>query len=453
MKINPVPSTDIILTRFITPITRWWGPRKDLDEETRKAFKLHTLGIVFSSTFFGIIGLTGLVLKKTMGAGDWFISIQHTAQLSMLVFSIFWVQFLEYTDHRRFIRMVGWLGRGGMLLAAFVVTPLPLVILIMMSGIGMSAFIPAANRIMQSNYSENIRGELVGYLFSRSTLTVIFCSLVFSYILDQFPQAYRILFPAGAVMGIIGAYAISCMPVHGHRQSKSLPDEIRRRGTWPVLGDIFVTPLRESWQFLKTEKEFMKFEGFFFLYGCGVISSWPLLTILLTDYLNLSYVKATIILAVIPNAVTLLLSPAMGRIYDRFNPLLIMSASTLLLGFYTVIMFFAHSFTIALIGVFFQALGMLGVHFAWSLSSIYFAGDKPAEPFMSMHVSLTGLRGIIAPFLGVALAQYLSLHKAFLLSTVFLWLCAFCMWRMHLKHRKKTPAATPAEEPAGDHVT
>ena len=48
-------------------------------------------------------------------------------------------------------------------------------------------------------------------------------------------------------------------------------------------------------------------------------------------------------------------------------------------------------------------LGMGGGKLAWNLGHLHFAPREEAELYMGIHVSLTGLRGLIAPLTGMLL--------------------------------------------------
>ncbi len=50
-----------------------------------------------------------------------------------------------------------------------------------------------------------------------------------------------------------------------------------------------------------------------------------------------------------------------------------------------------------------QGLGMGGGAIAWTIGHLHFAEPEKAEIYMGIHVTLTGVRGLAAPFLGAAL--------------------------------------------------
>jgi hypothetical protein len=58
------------------------------------------------------------------------------------------------------------------------------------------------------------------------------------------------------------------------------------------------------------------------------------------------------------------------------------------------------------IGRIFEGLALSGGAIAWNIGHLHFADDDKAELYMGIHVSLTGLRGLIAPFLGTLVYEY-----------------------------------------------
>ena len=198
-----------------------------------------------------------------------------------------------------------------------------------------------------------------------------------------------------------------------------------------IIGDAW----RQTRDFIRRERAFMRYQYWFFLYGCGFMSAAPLLIILVTDILHLSYVRATIILTVAPQLALLLLSPLVGKLYDRVNPILTMVWATLLLGFYSLSMTQCNTFSIALAAIMLYSVAMVGVNMSWSLCSLYFAGHKRSEPFSSMHVAMTGLRALIAPWLGVLALRFVDLHTAYLIPAGFFFACTAGMWRLHRRRQ------------------
>jgi hypothetical protein len=80
----------------------------------------------------------------------------------------------------------------------------------------------------------------------------------------------------------------------------------------------------------------------------------------------------------------------------------------------------------------------------WNLGHNEFATPENSGDYMAVHVMLTGLRGFVAPFVGVYLFEYLRQHEmgyALFIFSVILnliaWLGYISMYRRDLKDPPK----------------
>jgi len=63
----------------------------------------------------------------------------------------------------------------------------------------------------------------------------------------------------------------------------------------------------------------------------------------------------------------------------------------------------------------------------------FFAKEKDASAFQAVHVSLTGLRGLIAPLLGYLVLKYFGLTTVFALASLLFFIASAGMWSLE-KH-------------------
>jgi hypothetical protein len=93
----------------------------------------------------------------------------------------------------------------------------------------------------------------------------------------------------------------------------------------------------------------------------------------------------------------------------------------------------------ALRGIFY-GLGRGGGALAWYLGHLHFAKPAEAELYMGIHVSLTGLRGLIAPLMGMWLYQIMG-WPVWLIALAFS-LTSLCMfsWMAQRERREGPPA-------------
>jgi len=75
---------------------------------------------------------------------------------------------------------------------------------------------------------------------------------------------------------------------------------------------------------------------------------------------------------------------------------------------------------IVFIAYFIFGVAMTAVNVSWNMSSIFFAGKEDASMYQSVHVTMTGIRGLIAPALGFALLRIFNITAVFVVAAGFL---------------------------------
>lgn len=423
---QPVPFRSLNRFGFLVPVLHLGWPRR-LSAETSRVFRWHMAAAYLEGAFQGCVALIGLLLRKKLQASDAEIALMQSAQTGVMIFSLFWTYVMLRADRALLTRMAGTFGRGVFLLCAVIFTPLPLIGVMTLFGLGQSLMLPAVGRMLQNSYTNEERGRLFGYITTHTTFVNLTLSLALARTLDHWPEGYRVLLPLGGLAGIGTAWIYAHMLKFTDGGADGEASEAPAGGVFALLGEA----ARQTLAFVRAEREFMRYQRWFFLYGCGFMSAQPLLLILLTDVLHVTYVQGALLQTVIPQLALLLLSPLVGKLYDRANPVLTMVWSALLLGAFAVVMTQCDSFAIALAGIVLYSVAMVGINLSWSLCSLYFAGERRVEPFYSLHVAMTGLRALIAPWLGVLALHQLDIHLAFYLPAIFFFACAAGMFRLH----------------------
>jgi predicted MFS family arabinose efflux permease len=191
---------------------------------------------------------------------------------------------------------------------------------------------------------------------------------------------------------------------------------------------ILLDPIHRSLHLLKENKAFAAFERSFSIYGMGFIMMQPIIPIYMVDKLNLSYTNNFLAKGVLSQIGLLLLSPIIGKLHDRMHPFRFISASFALLMVFPILFvissLWAGEPVVAVVIVFIAytifGVAMAGINVAWNMSSIFFAGKDDASMYQSVHVTMTGIRGMIAPVLGFALLKLVGLTSVFIVAAGFL---------------------------------
>jgi MFS family permease len=193
---------------------------------------------------------------------------------------------------------------------------------------------------------------------------------------------------------------------------------------------------------LKSNPDFAAFEKNFSIYGLGFLMVIPVIPILLVERLHMNYTNTFIAKGILSQVGILLFSPLFGKLHDhkdifQFGSLVFGILAIYQFGFVLATLSSSVIFAsiIVLISYLIYGIAMSGVNVTWTMGSIYFAGDEDASMFQSVHITLTGIRGLIAPLFGFAI------YRVFGLTAVFLVAC-FCeiyVSRLsYLRYKKRT---------------
>jgi hypothetical protein len=87
-------------------------------------------------------------------------------------------------------------------------------------------------------------------------------------------------------------------------------------------------------------------------------------------------------------------------------------------------------------------VGMSGINVAWSLGPVSFAGDRDASRYSGAHVTLTGVRGTIAPLLGAVGLIYLGFNAVFIASAGLFLLGSAGMIHVGMRYGRLRSAPT-----------
>ena len=130
------------------------------------------------------------------------------------------------------------------------------------------------------------------------------------------------------------------------------------------------------------------------------------LVFLVTRELQASYTMSIMITMVIPFAVSLVALPLWALYLDRVHVAQFRARQSILWVLaqaLTLVGASLGSFTWLMIGRFIMGVARGGGTLAWQLGHNDFAKPDQLSAYMGIHVTLTGVRGAIAPFLGMAL--------------------------------------------------
>jgi MFS family permease len=242
--------------------------------------------------------------------------------------------------------------------------------------------------LMVGIYTENYPSHRRGRLLSQSIVLAVLMAALYGWlggaVLDRNTAAWPAVFGLMAAAAAIAAWALRQVP--------------SRAAAIPTTRNPFDS-LSYTWR----DPVFGGMLGVWMLMGLGNLLVLPLrVEYMANPHFGVDATNAEIalVVAIIPSLVRVVTTHAWGWLFDRFNFFIIRSV---LNGLFLIgILLFFHSrslWALGLAGGFF-GLAMAGGNIAWSLWVTKFAPAGKVPAYMSAHTFATGVRGVLAPFVG-----------------------------------------------------
>ncbi|MCK4695917.1 MAG: MFS transporter [Candidatus Cloacimonetes bacterium] len=406
-----------------------------LDRLEKQTFFLLLLGAFFNGFVISSFLMYDVIAKKALHALDWQITILVMLWPVSNLFSIWWGKVLEHSRSlSKFFVLTAIIGRLPLVLMLFVTNYFQYLILLLLLFSFNALVSPAQNAIYQINFKPKNRGEVFGYIASLVTVTILCFNFLGGKLLDINENLFRHFY---VVVGIFGCYSALIMATIKVKKKRYF--EVKET---IVLKKLFWKPVVRTIEVMKKNKNFAIFERNFFIYGVGFMVLLPAIPKYLVEILQMDYTQNFLAKGIISQIGILFLAPLAGKIFDRQHPALFTFMAFGLLGLYPGILlissFFINSGFVNYIVYFaFLVFGivMSAIFISWSISSIYFAGDEDVSMYQSVHVTLTGLRGLFAPFLGYLILKTLGVQAVFVCAILLFCTASFLSYRQYISKK------------------
>jgi hypothetical protein len=256
--------------------------------------------------------------------------------------------------------------------------------------------------VWTSNYPRNVLARVTGRIVIVSSLAVAAASAAIGWALETRVVDPRLVYGVGMVAGLLGAWLYRQMRVR--REFRLLYEE-------SAIGTIEPFSLRMLGQILRADASFREYMFWMGLYGAGSLALTAQLVLIFTEQLHLPSWMQIALLSVVPLATVPLFTPWWARLFDGSHIIVYRSRQGwALVGAWAVTCIATLTGWIPLlwIGAVLLGAAFAGANLGWHLGHNDFASLGRSQHYMGVHVTLTGVRGAIAPALGVLLYQWLE---------------------------------------------
>lgn len=268
-----------------------------------------------------------------------------------------------------------------------------------------SGIITVRPTIWRANYPRNIRAGVVGRFGLMEVIFIAIFSLAIGAVLDHAPRWHTPLVILAALAGV-GAI-VSLMRLRVRDERKVLAEEASRAIMKPWHGPACV------WRTLRGDPDYARFMWCLFLLGFGNLMIPSISVLILKDEFGLSYLPSIVAMTIIPRIVQACAIPMWAKLLNRAHVVRFRSIHSwtfVVAGAAFVLGAQLHSAEAIFIATALMGLGFGGGALAWNLGHTDFAPVSETSEYMAAHLTLNGLRGIIAPFVSVGLFELLRNH-------------------------------------------
>jgi len=398
----------------------------------RRTFRLHLASSVLEGVAGGVILIHDFFARRTLEAAAWQITILVSLWPVASLVSVYFADGLDGGGRvGRILVLAGLLGRLPMALMALsgsIYAFLPL------AGLFYASFAvakPAQNLIIQANYGETKRGEIFSWTWGVYAAVAGFTSIGAGALLDAYEEGYRLLLPLEACAGLGALALLAAVPA---APLPGAPVCQQRRG--------LARSFRKGLEILRDDPAYRRVERNFMVYGLAFMVVLPALPILADQDLGLTYMEVGLARGILGQVVAILVMPWFGRRLDRLGPagfsshvFAILVAYAALIGLSPCLSFPARGFWFCA-GYLAYGIGMGGLHLVWHIGSMYYAPRGMVAIYQGIHVSLTGLRGLTGPLIGLVVLQTCGTRWPFALSALLFLAAALLMAKQAKAERR-----------------
>ncbi len=403
--------------------------RIDLSTNEKKVFGLHLVYSTIEGILAGVVVLNEFVFIKSLRGTEMQLALLFQASIIVFIFSVVIHELVKRFKKKHILKGTALITRTPLLLILFFPRKvLPdeamvfyhyfFLLIFVFYYLSMPIVYPIINSILKNNYSHSHFGTFYSYATMTSKIVMMITTFVFGWMLDNNPFSFIYVYPAMGILGIISLFLLSGAVKEDYLQTGE--------PVLPVMSSLGKS-LRDMKAIIRSNKPYRDFEVGFMIYGFSFMLTASVITIFLVEQLKLNYTSIAFYKNSY-NVIAILLLPFFGNLIGRIEPrkfaaftFLTLLMHLFFLGlseyfpyywdvgayrfYYLVVAAFAWS------GLFAASMSLL-----WNIGSAYFCSDDDAAAYQSVHLSMVGVRAIIAPLFGIWLYQGIGFTGVFVLG-------------------------------------
>lgn len=367
----------------------------------RQTYWAHLSMFILSAPFNAMVMYAPFLAIKTFNAKEWapFLSAIIPAAHLLAVFftrainrsnKTSWVVWPMIFSNLIFVAFI-WVDRQTGWLFALV---------IILSLLFRAPIISAQSAIFRTNYPPALRS----YALSVPMAFQMGANALFAWqggrMFDKNEDWVIPFFLIAAGLGILGAWSFNRVRVDPAAAAAIPPSSEPERGYFDGIAHQFRGLLRNP--------AFFRYQLSYMFFGAGSVAVGAILPFYLQEDFGASHEQATGAINVVPMFTIALTLPLWGWILDRSNPLVMRAVTTGVWAITPLMLLYVTTMKGVYGAQLIQGIVWSGSTLIWWLGVNYFARAHEVANLMSLHQTLTGIRGVFAPFMGVWLGHLIG---------------------------------------------
>jgi MFS family permease len=260
--------------------------------------------------------------------------------------------------------------------------------------------------VWTANYPRHVMAQMTGRIVVLSEVGMAAVALAAGWVLDQRADLARWLYLLAALAGLIAAWRYRYVRVR--REYQLLAAEA---GESVNASPFSLSMLREI---LHSDPTYRRYMYCMSLYGAGNLMVNGQMVVLFTDRLHMRSTLQIWLLTALPLLLMPVFLPWWARMFDQGHVIeyrarqcwsLVVAVALMIIAVSTRQQWLLWPGSVAM------GLSTAGANLGWNLGHNDFASLGRAQHYMGVHVTLTGVRGLIAPTAGMLCYQLLELAR------------------------------------------
>jgi hypothetical protein len=269
--------------------------------------------------------------------------------------------------------------------------------------------------LWRANYERSERSNITGRLITIQTIIVSLTSLGLGKMMDYNHDFFHVAYATAAGLGCVGVWFFSRIRLRRAYLIVPMPLSTRSQGGFSVGGLLveWASTIGGMVNVIRRDIAYRAYMVCMFILGISNLALTGPLVKVVDEEFKLGYVPSILLLHSLPLALIPITIPMWSRLMRNWHVIRFRAwhAWTFVAG--QLLIFFGVTHTsVPLLGagLMMQGIGFGGGALAWNLGHNDFASVADSNTYMTIHVTLTGIRGLIGGYGGMLLYAGFTYH-------------------------------------------